>query len=374
MENYSEIFAQNLKRLRKEIKWTQGKLAEKLGYTEKAVSKWEGGSSIPPAETLILLASTLNVTVDDLFSNTSQPSYYLGIDGGATKTTFVLSDTSGTVLSKVTLGPSNPFDNGFESACAVLEEGIVQVSANLSKRKISVFAGISGGGIKEMRERLNGFLAKFGFFKYAVGSDAMNIISAGLGDGDGIVVIMGTGSSCFGKVNGEQFRIGGYGYLFDHAGGGYDLGNAAISASLKAEDGSGEPTLLRTLLTEELKTATVAENISHFYAIGKSGIASFAPLVFRAHEQGDPVAEEILRANMAHVVNMISTAGRRFHSEKGIKVVLVGGLTKRMHLLSPLIEGELMKRGENEKFDVSVFAGDVVVGALKLAGADFDRE
>ncbi|MBE6704065.1 MAG: FAD-dependent oxidoreductase, partial [Ruminococcaceae bacterium] len=56
-----------------------------------------------------------------------------------------------------------------------------------------------------------------------------NIIAAGLGDSDGITVIMGTGSSCFAKRDGVVTRVGGLGYLFDHAGGGYDLGNAAIS-------------------------------------------------------------------------------------------------------------------------------------------------
>ena len=370
MINYAEIFAENLRRLRKHRSMTQGQLAEHLGYTEKAVSKWESGSSIPPAETLIQISSLFGVSLDELFEQSMVAQYFLGIDGGATKTTFALADKNGVILHKVVLGASNPFDIGFSEACAVLENGINQVSANIQKRKISLFAGISGGGIKEMRERIGAFLAKFGFLSYSNDSDAINIITAGLGRDDGIIVIMGTGSSCFKRVGGVVSRLGGYGYLFDHAGGGYDLGNAAISRACKAEDGSGQDTRLRQLLCRELNTETVSENISHFYAIGKSGIASFSPLVFEAYDDGDEVATQILAENMRHVAGLIHTAGKDFDPEKPIKVVCVGGLTKKRDILFPLIYEELGKYGEKAKFEITVFDGDVVVGALMKAGAE----
>ena len=369
MTNYSNLFAENLRRLRKHHKMTQEQLGEKLGYTEKAVSKWEGGSSIPPAETLICLSSIFGVSLDELFEESSTAQYFLGIDGGATKTTFALADKSGTVMQKIVLGPSNPFDIGFSETCRVLEEGINRVTTNIRRRKISMFAGISGGGIKEMKDRINAFLAKFGFLKAENDSDAINIITAGLENDDGIIVIMGTGSSCFLRRNGAIMRLGGYGYLFDHAGGGYDLGNGAISRALKAEEGSGRETLLRELLCEELNTKTVSENISHFYQIGKSGIASFAPLVFKAYERGDIVSEEILRETVSHISNLVITAAKHFSdSDEKIKVVCVGGLTKKSDVLFPMLYNEFEGLGVAERFDVSVFDGDVVIGALLKAG------
>ena len=99
MDNYSKIFADNLRHFRKELKLTQEQLADKLGYTEKAISKWEQGASIPPADTLLMLADALNVGLDDLFSHTSQPTYYLGVDGGATKTAFARAQTMRTSAS-----------------------------------------------------------------------------------------------------------------------------------------------------------------------------------------------------------------------------------------------------------------------------------
>ncbi|MBP3582523.1 MAG: XRE family transcriptional regulator [Clostridia bacterium] len=371
MDTYARIFAENLRRFRKHMHWTQEQLGEKLGYSEKAVSKWESGNSIPPAETLLVLADALNVTLDDLFSHTSVPQYYLGIDGGATKTTFALADRSGAILQKITLGPSNPFDIGFEAASELLSRGINQITSNIHKRKISVFAGISGGGTEKMRERFNAFLDGFGFLSASCDSDAANIIAAGLKGEDGIVVIMGTGSSCFVSRDGERSLVGGLGYLFDHAGSGYDLGNEAIRAACCQEDGSGEPTLIHDYMLETLKTETVLENLTHFYSIGKRGIASYSLLVIRAYEAGDKVAERILVDNMEHVADLIITASRRLESTEGkIKVVCVGGLTHKSEHLFPMIYSHLSDKGYSDRFEISAFVGDVVLGALLMSGIE----
>ncbi len=375
MENYSKIFAENLRRFRKHMNITQQQLGERLGYSEKAVSKWEGGSSIPPAETLILLADTLNVSLDELFSHSSLPEYYLGIDGGATKTTFALADRDGNILQKIVLGPSNPFDLGISGATAVLEDGIAQITASIHKRKISLFAGISGGGTYETRERIKAFLSGHGFLRANNASDSANIIAAGLNGDDGAVIIMGTGSSCFVSRGGEQFRIGGLGYLFDHGGSGYDLGNAAIRAACCAEDGSGEPTLIHKYMLEACKTQTVIENNFDFYSMGKSGIASYAPIIFKAYNEGDKLAEAILKKNMRRVANLIITAGKRLgERDEKIKIVCVGGLTKQYDILSPMINEALEARGVADKFDISIYDGDIVIGALINAGMPYSAK
>lgn len=88
----SEIFAENLHILRRQIKMTQEQLANKICYTEKAVSKWESGSAVPPAETLISLAEIFNVSINELFNYSTHTAYFIGIDVVGTKTTFALAD------------------------------------------------------------------------------------------------------------------------------------------------------------------------------------------------------------------------------------------------------------------------------------------
>lgn len=62
-----EIIAKNLIELRKVSKLTQAELAEKLNYSDKAVSKWERGESLPDIETFKKIADLYGVTVDLLF-------------------------------------------------------------------------------------------------------------------------------------------------------------------------------------------------------------------------------------------------------------------------------------------------------------------
>lgn len=59
----------NISNLRKRQGLTQAGLAEKLNYSDKAVSKWERGESAPDILTLVSIADVLCVTVDDLLSD-----------------------------------------------------------------------------------------------------------------------------------------------------------------------------------------------------------------------------------------------------------------------------------------------------------------
>ena len=63
----------NIATYRKQCNLTQAELAEKLNYSDKAVSKWERGESLPDVMTLIQLARQLGVSVDHLLGNTDTP-------------------------------------------------------------------------------------------------------------------------------------------------------------------------------------------------------------------------------------------------------------------------------------------------------------
>lgn len=68
MEDLKPIFAANLSELRKKKGWTQLELAEKLNYSDKAVSKWERGESLPDVTNLKQIADLFSVTVDYLLT------------------------------------------------------------------------------------------------------------------------------------------------------------------------------------------------------------------------------------------------------------------------------------------------------------------
>ena len=68
MGNINVILAENIQRYRKEQQMTQKELAEKLGITYQAVSKWENASSAPDISFLPVLADVFACAIDDLFS------------------------------------------------------------------------------------------------------------------------------------------------------------------------------------------------------------------------------------------------------------------------------------------------------------------
>lgn len=66
MDNLRSIIGNNLVRLRKSRKLTQEQLANKLNYSDKAISKWERATSLPSIENLYEICQFYNVTLDDL--------------------------------------------------------------------------------------------------------------------------------------------------------------------------------------------------------------------------------------------------------------------------------------------------------------------
>lgn len=72
MEDVKQTFGKNLSELRSKLGITQLELAEKLNYSDKTVSKWERGESIPDVAILTKLAEVFHVSVDSLLTDASE--------------------------------------------------------------------------------------------------------------------------------------------------------------------------------------------------------------------------------------------------------------------------------------------------------------
>lgn len=291
-----------------------------------------------------------------------KPSYYLGIDGGGTKTAFLLTDPEGKTVSSVILGPSNPFDIGKDEALRVLGEGIRSAVGEYNPRDIAAYAGIAGGSSGENRKIIGDFLSSFGFYAAGNGSDGDNAVSAALGADDGICVIAGTGSVAFYQENGSIGFLGGLGYLFDREGSGYDIGALGIRAAIMGEQGIEPGTSLTEMFLNRFGTRTVRENLNAFYAGGKKYIASFAPDVIGAAEAGDTVAQCIIRDNMQYIARLIYACADKMNKNGKIRVRLCGGIFTGNDMLPYLLP--YLKSG---RFDTSVCTEENVMGAVKLA-------
>ncbi len=361
MQAEEMTFARNVRELRKRLGLTQAQLGGMLGYTEKSVSKWESGTSVPPAGTLFRLSEILGSDIYSLFGLKDSEPLFVGIDGGGTGTDFALADPGGTVLRRLRRGPSNPFDTGPGEALRVLGEGISSLLGGADRSRVTLFAGISGGSSGDTAAIFREFFGGLGLRAFGCGSDLENAVETALKGRDGVAAIAGTGSSVCAARGSERFRIGGYGPMFDLALSGYVLGAGAVRAALAECDGSGERTSLTAAVTEAAGGSPL-EKLRDFYSGGKTYAASFAPLVFDACRNGDGVAVKIVSDSVAALAGL-AAAGLKKTGPLGKRLVIVGGLTAHEDVLRPMISD----RPELEGAEIEFCSDDPVTGAVRLA-------
>ena len=289
----------------------------------------------------------------------SKIKYLLGIDGGGTKTEFLLTDMDTNEIRRIFLGASNPVNIGVENTEALLRQGIEEICEGFDYAEISVFAGLAGGGTGDIKTQLNTFLGSFGFGAYLNGRDTDSVLKIALKDNDGVAMIMGTGIIAFSSCDGELHRVGGRGYLVDKGGCGFNYGSDALTCAFEYLDGRGGSPLIFELvekkLGQDLDTSAPA-----IYAGGATFVASLAPVIFEAYEQGDDEARRILERNTYEAAKIIRTA--RKHLKNGGKTVICGGLCKQKEILLPFLADHL--KGE----EPPIFSDEKMIdGAVLIA-------
>ena len=287
--------ARNIRHYRKKRGLSQKLLAEKLFVTAQNVSKWETGKSAPDLDNLCKLAEVLEVSTDSLLgsgTDASRERVLIAIDGGGTKTEFVLYSESGRVLRRLVLGGSNPNAVGMETTQAVLQAGLEQL---MTDSVAVIYAGIAGCGVKENEKKLHAFLKRnYPGVSCAVASDVPNVIYSAPVENRCIAVVCGTGSAVYAKAPETMHRIGGWGYLWESWCSGYNFGRDALGAALAARDRLAPETQIRGLVEKRLG-GDIWEQIGKIYQLRQEGIAAFADVVFEAYSGGDLVAEQILQ-------------------------------------------------------------------------------
>ncbi len=252
--------------------------------------------------------------------------YYIGIDGGGTKTAVRLVDERKNILADFVRGRSNHGDVGMEASLSLIAGCVTDAAAmaGISLEDVTVVhAGIAGAAsnnyIALCTERLKSVVPQA---VVNVTNDAQ-LLFVRLEKGEGAVLICGTGSICFTLRSGVVRRIGGYGEL-DIFGSGSDIGKQALAYSLRAGDGREKKGALYELILDKNNGRTTLEMLSELIRGGKPVYASYAPLVFDAYRAGDKAAERIVDDNFGHLAGYLENAARDF--EGSFDCVVSGGV------------------------------------------------
>ena len=257
----------------------------------------------------------------------------IGIDAGGTKNELVLCEKDGRVVNRLTAPGSNAADLGPEKAAMRIASQVRALVDGHTETVDALFAGLSGGGAPAISGEVRAVLTRELPFVKSIsnGSDALNGLYAGVGAGDGMVVIAGTGTSAFVRCGGVLTQVGGWGYLVDDAGSGYSIGRAVLNAAFRERDGRGESTRLTELVERQLGF-NVLGAVPMIYRGGKRTVASFAPLAFEAADMGDRQALAIVDNACRELRLLISTCASQLKNAPYL-ASLLGSLWKAPRLL-----------------------------------------
>jgi glucosamine kinase len=227
-------------------------------------------------------------------------AYYLGIDGGGTKTRCVLGDEM-TVLATAMSGGSNIVRLGETQTREALHTAIRQVcaTANISPAQISaVCIGAAGADRPEIVAKIRAILAELiaetARPKIEVVGDMAIALEAACGAGPGVIAIAGTGSIAYGRdATGHTARAGGWGFAVSDEGSGHWIGRRAVSAILSAHD-QGLETTLSAMVLQAWKLNTLDELVQQANSTPPPDFPRLFPIVLRAADEDDSVARSLL--------------------------------------------------------------------------------
>ncbi|HUZ46880.1 MAG TPA: BadF/BadG/BcrA/BcrD ATPase family protein [Terriglobia bacterium] len=295
--------------------------------------------------------------------------YLFGIDGGGTRTTAWLADGRERVLARVEVGASNPVKVGFPAAQKELLRAYRRACSQARIRPAildAICAGLAGSDSARVHARLLDWLRKsIPAGAYALTTDADIALSAGVGEGAGIIVIAGTGSIAYGRnQRGKTLRCGGWGNLFDDAGSGYDLGRKAVGCALRALDGRGRATCLTRALCRELGVGRVSEVVA--LPLSPQEIAALFAVVLRAATDGDRVARRILNEAACDLAVLAGTLITGFRWKgRASRVLCAGGVFQSCSMIRRKFARHV--RTLAPKARVSLLRRQPVEGALFIA-------
>ncbi len=299
--------------------------------------------------------------------------YLLGLDGGGTKTDMLLCLTDGTVVNRSIGGPSSLTGQTEREVYDNIQNTVTQVLSEFDLSKdtiVGFFAGISGAGLKTNQDKYRVVFSELlpNTEKTDVGSDAVSALSSGIGQGDGIIAIAGTGSSVFARIEGVMHQVGGWGYLLGDEGSGFDLGRRAIMSALRMMDNRGKKTSLYEACIEKAG-CFMRDFIAKTYAgESKKVIASYAPVLLREAENGDAVALNQLKLSCADMAEAIACAGKDCKR----KLVVMGGSIWKNELYRKMVKDSLPDEYNFIAPDLPPVYGSVIQAAA-LTGVKTDE-
>ena len=299
-------------------------------------------------------------------------SYFLGIDGGGTKTTCAVGDET-SLLATATAGPSNIVRVGESEARESLLRSVRQACAAAGiapDEVVRTCVGGAGAARPELAAVVRRILAEILATPIDVVGDMQTALEAAFDTGPGVIVNAGTGSFAYGRDRqGKTLRAGGWGFAIGDEGSAHWIGHEAVSAVLReSERREDAATQNESSLVKGLYKAWGVNSLLDLARAGNSlPPPDFAVLFPAVAGSGDEVARQVLRKAARELAELAGVVIRRLflQEDRIVPVAMTGGVFRHAELVRQVFYNELRKLEPRAQVNPEVV--DPVEGALGMA-------
>jgi len=310
-------------------------------------------------------------------------AYYLGIDGGGSKTKCAVGDEN-TQLALANAGPTNITRVGRDRARESLHQAIREACAlgRIDPRQIQrACIGVAGAGRAEVANAVREIVAEVIPGGLQITGDMEIALAAAFGEGPGVVVIAGTGSIAYGRnERGQTGRAGGWGFAISDEGSAQWIGRAAVAGLLRDIDErfkeKSADSAEGSRLFQEMKTAWSLGSFDDFLRKANSNpdFPALFPAVVAAHEAGEAVAARVLGEAAEELARIAGIVTRRLFRKDDdnptpVPLAMAGGVFRHSAGLRELFCGEIRRLDLGLVINRQVV--EPVVGALQMARRGF---
>ena len=306
--------------------------------------------------------------------------YFLGIDGGGTKTTCAVGDES-QLLAEATAGPSNVVRVGEGKARESLQRCVRQacVAAGIVPEEVSrTCVGGAGAARPEIAEIVRRSLAEILPTPVDVVGDMQIALEAAFNTGPGVVVNAGTGSFAYGRdAQGRTARAGGWGFAIGDEGSAHWIGRAAVTAVLRAADlteGGVKSGANSAIVKSFFKAWGVASIADLARAANSIPPPDFAVLFPAIASSSDDLATQVLTDAGGELAEVAAVVIRRLFAKDhpgAVPVAMTGGVFRHAALVRQVFYNEL--RALDPRVEVNPQVVEPVEGALRMARRAMER-
>lgn len=272
--------------------------------------------------------------------------FFLGIDGGGTKTKAVLLNSCKKEIGKFIGGPMNFQLLRGEGVKNRVLEVIENLNINLEKTAIGI--GVAGAGREQEIKEIENALSKAGVKNFTLSNDAHIALLGAHNGEDGAFLISGTGSIGYLLNENTLTRVGGFGHLLGDEGSGYSIGLSLLKLLFKGSDNRGEfSEKLMEKVLEKLSLKNRDELLKWVYSNTEKGnIAALARVVFENSEE--EICRKIIEEAAEELKNLVLALKRK---DEVLKLSLGGGILENPTPVKKLLLEKLEKNGGIEVRD-----------------------